>query len=159
MRWEQVNLALEVKAAKQRLTQALTREGLDLGSLTVRIKDLRRVRGLPQGAIGLYRANSLFMSGPILWVSDSLVPLSKDCGCSPSDVQENILNILCREFGHAICDLLATKHAADYDDLVDRFGDEEVFCERFGLWLAGRDTDRDAERTAARVREILEGYS
>ena len=159
MQWEQVNLALEVKAAKQRLTQALAREGIDLGSLTVRIKDLRRVRGLPEAAAGLYRANSIFMSGPILWVSASIVPLSKDCGCSPRDVQENIVNILCREFGHAICDLLATKHQSDYDDLVDRFGDEDRFCERFGLWLAGRDTDEGAEAAAARVREILAGYS
>lgn len=143
--WQEVDLATEVAEAKRRFEAELV--NLHLTPCTakpvVKIKPMKRARGNHADSLAVYRSGSAIFSNPIFWISDTFVKTAIEYRLRPSDVMGCLLDTICHEYGHALCDLLRfgdRRNGTDtYRSLVlARYRDEEVFAEEFGAVLAGR---------------------
>lgn len=144
--WAEVDLATEVAEAKRRFEAEL--KDLDLTSCTatpvVKIKPMKRARGNHADSLAVYRSGSAIFGNPIFWISDRFVETMMEYPrLSPSDVVEWLLDTICHEYGHALCDLLQLGDRRNGTDtyrrlVLARHRDEEVFAEEFGAVLAGR---------------------
>ncbi len=160
--WAEVDLATELAEAKRLFEESLAREGLT--PLTARpvlkIKPMRRARGDNAHSIAVYRDKSAIMGSPIFWISDKFVETAQSHALAPSDVVENLLDTLCHEYGHALCDLLRfhdrRNGANTYEEIIlETYDDEEDFAEEFGLWLADRQASYFVTETANAIKEAL----
>ena len=145
--WAEVDLATEVAEAKRRFEAEL--KDLDLTPCTrkpvVKIKPMKRARGNHADSLAVYRSGSAIFGNPIYWISDRFVETAMEFDrLRPSDVVGCLLDTICHEHGHALCDLLQLEDRRNGTDNYRRLvlarhrGDEEVFAEEFGAVLAGR---------------------
>jgi hypothetical protein len=144
--WAEVDLATEVAEAKRRFEAEL--KNLDLTACTakpvVKIKPMKRARGNHAESIAVYRSGTAIFGNPIFWISDRFVETMMEYPrLSPSDVVEWLLDTICHEYGHALCDLLRFGDMRNGTDNYRRlvlvpYRDEEVFAEEFGAVLAVR---------------------
>jgi hypothetical protein len=162
--WAEVDLATEVAEAKRRFEAEL--KNLDLTSCTarpvVKIKPMKRARGNHAESIAVYRSGTAIFGNPIFWISDRFVETAMEFdGLSPSDVVGCLLDTICHEYGHALCDLLRLGDRRNGTDNYRRLvlaryrRDEEVFAEEFGAVLAGRSGSAYVFDTIEAIKKIL----
>ena len=143
--WAEVDLATEVAEAKRRFEAELKYLGLTACTAkpVVKIKPMKRARGNHADSLAVYRSGSAIFGNPIFWISDTFVETAREYRLRPSDVKGSLLDTICHEYGHALCDLLRFVDRRNGTDNYRRlvlapYRDEEVFAEEFGAVLAGR---------------------
>ena len=162
--WAEVDLGTELAEAKRRFEECLLREGFRpfTARPVVKIKPMKRARGNNADSLAVYRGGTAIFGNPIFWISDKFVETAQAYHLEPCDVAENLLDTLCHEYGHALCDLLRIadrqRRTDTYEEIVlEPYEDEEEFAEEFGLFLAGRSVSAMMSDTIYEIKEALGG--
>jgi len=164
MIYDEIDLATEVAEAKRRFEECLLHAGFRpfTARPVVKIKPMKRARGNHADSFAVYRGGSAIMGSPIFWVSDKFVETAEEYDLDPMNVVECLLDTLCHEYGHALCDLLQLGDRRNGTDNYRRLvlarhrGDEEVFAEEFGLCLAGSRYFHAGRKRSALTSDTIE---
>lgn len=160
--WEEVDLATEVAEAKRRFEAELVNLSLTpcTAKPVVKIKPMKRARGNHADSLAVYRSGSAIFGNPIFWISDKFVETAIEYRLRPSDVMGRLLDTICHEYGHALCDLLRFQDRRNGTDtyrnlVLAPYGNEEVFAEEFGAVLACRSVSGYVFDTIEAIKAVL----